>query len=82
MVDLLFVAVLVSCKCLLVSCGCVLVDCGCVVGLELVPTGPEVCATQPPRLALELVLSMLVYIHWNCLILPHLCGYFGILTSS
>ena len=40
-----------------------LVDCICVVRLELVPTGPEVCATQPPRLALELVLSMLVDIH-------------------
>ena len=82
MVDLLLVTVLVLCKCLLVKCGCVLVDCVCVVGLELVPTGPEVCATQPPRLALELVLSMLVNIHWNCLILPRLCGCFGILTSS
>ena len=37
-----------------------LVDCTGVVKLELVPTGPEVCAAQPPRLALELVLSMLV----------------------
>ena len=59
-----------------------LVDCICVVGLELVPTGPEVCATQPPRLALELVLSMLVNNHWNYLILPLQYDCFGISTSS